>query len=173
MRIRFALATTFLASCLICQAAPISFPTGYIPFDFVDYVTSQNGYSLIVGETTRSGGLMELVEYLRSLPAVSGNQQYTDQSIELAPGQFFSHVLVPTSAEREGNFQDFGRIIDPMASMPFPGSIIPMARFGELFAFRVGPADPASTAPEPGAFLLVALGMAAVVTTRLRPGRRS
>jgi len=103
---------------------------------------------------------MELVEYLRSLPAVSGNQLYANQPIELAPGRFFNNVIVPTAAEREGNFGAFGPIYDPMTSAPFAGGIIPMSRFGELFAFRVGPADPVSSTPEPAALFPTALGIA-------------
>ena len=189
MRNRFLLAMALLMPFSRCLADPIVFPPGYIPFSKLDYLTrpDSKGYSLIVGET--GPGFGELMHYLQSLAPVSGNQQYANRSIELAPGMFFSNVLVPTSSERHGDFRDSGGVLyDPLAGpwvggqtqfavnyglfpggyQPFVQSIIPMSRMGELFAFRIGPGDPLSAAPEPSYLLLFAISGAALLAARLR-----
>jgi hypothetical protein len=76
---------------------------------------------------------------IRSLPAPSDGQQFSDLSIELAPGHSFSGVYVATLPEREGNFQDFYRfVLDPAAA--FPSQIIPAFVLPGIYTFRVGPA---------------------------------
>jgi hypothetical protein len=189
MRACLLLAFSLLAPIFRCQAEPITFPAGYVPFTFLDYMTvpDSNGYSLVVGEATAPGALQALVEYLRSLQAESGNQQYADEPIELAPGLFFNNVLVPTSSEVQGDFRDFGGLLyDPASGSlsgvptqfavnynlapgrytPFAMSIIPMSVYGELFAFRIGPDDPASAVPEPGGLLPFAFGIATLLVGR-------
>ena len=47
-----------------------------------------------------------------------------------------------------------------------------MSRFGELFVFRVGSGDPVFSAPEPGALVPAALGIAMLVL-KFKRGRYS
>jgi hypothetical protein len=186
MRNHALLALALLVPSAFCTADPTTFPQGFTPFTSLDYrtFTDQNGYSLVVGEITTLDGMNNLWNYLSSLPALSGNQHYANQPIELAPGVFFTNVLVPTSDERQGNFGDFGGpIYDPMTGTPgtatqfaayydltpanykpFSGNIIPMSRLFGIYAFRVGP--DVSSVPEPAAFLLLALGMTPLVIRR-------
>ena len=183
-----------LVSLTLCQADPIVFPSGYIPFTSLDYMThpDKDGYSLVFGETKQLG---ELMHYLQTLPALTGNQQYASGPIELAPGMFFTNVLVPTSQERYGDFRDFGgSIYDPYAGpifgastqfamnyglvpgtyLPFTQNIIPASLLGGFFAFRIGPNDPISTTPEPNALLLFAIGIPAILAAdRIKKHRSS
>ena len=183
-----------IATSFVCQADPIAFPQGYIPFSFLDYETfpDQGGYSLVVGETTTLADRALLLQYLNSLPSIAGNQQYGNNPIELAPGQFFNNVLVPTYAERQGDFQDFGYVIydpetfspSPVISqfaidyssppgnyLPFPGNYLPLDLVGDIYAFRLGAGDGASAAPEPDNLLLCALGIVALGMSRRIAGR--
>ena len=172
-----------LLSFSLCQADPIVFPSGYIPFTSLYYMThrDQNGYSLVFGQTPH---LNDLLHYLQSLPPLTGNQQYANGPVELAPGMFFTNVLVPTSAERYGDFRDFGApIYNPFAGpifgsssqfavnyglppgiyLSFAQSIIPTSLLGDFFAFRISSSDPVSTTPEPSALLLFAIGLPAIL----------
>lgn len=183
MRNSVLLILSSLISLSLCQADPIVFPSGYIPFDSLYYMThrDQNGYSLVFGQTPH---LNDLMHYLQSLPPLTGSQQYANGRIELAPGVFFTNVLVPTSAERYGDFRDFGApIYNPMAGpifgsssqfaanyglppgiyLPFTQNIIPASLLGDFFAFRIGPSDPVSTTPEPSALLLFVIGLPAIL----------
>ncbi len=85
------------------------------------------------------------------------NQTFSDASIQLAPGVFFSNVFVPTPAQRTGVFTAFSQpLIDPVSGIPFAQNLIPTSRlFGDngLFAFEVGPAS--SAAPEPAVLSLM------------------
>ena len=135
------------------QATPIAFPSGLVPLTSIEYSSAPdaNGIRLVLGDST-----FQAFAALRSLPAPADGQQFSDSSIELAPGQFFSNVYVPTAAELEGNFQDFGgAVIDPFSGQPFPGNLIPTSRLGGIYAFRVGPA--AAPVPEPGSLYTLSL----------------
>ncbi len=130
--------------------------------------------------------MYNLWNYLSSLPAVTGDQYYAKQPVELAPGAFFNRVLVPTTTDIEGDFQDFGgAIYDPLTGTDggaptqfgvdynlalghysvFAGNIIPTSLPYGIYAFRIGPDLPDSSTPEPGAFLLVGLGLMALTST--------
>ena len=87
------------------------------------------------------------------------------EPIEVGPGLFFDNVLVPTSAEREGNFEAFlGPIVDPLSGHAFARNIIPMSRLGELFAFEIGPsAASVAAAPEPTTVGQLGIGFAAIL----------
>jgi len=172
MRKFLCVALGVVTSAFVCKAESISFPQGYVPFSSIFYESQpdQNGNMLVEGWTANGNGLgwVQLYNYLSSLPAVSGDQAYANQPIELAPGMFFSNVLVPTVAERAGDFQDFGGpVMDPMTGGPngqdmvaFPGNQIPPSRLFGFFAFRVGAA--VSPVPEPNGFFLLALGAGAL-----------
>ncbi|HEX4169157.1 MAG TPA: hypothetical protein VHZ55_27150, partial [Bryobacteraceae bacterium] len=162
MRTILVLSLALFATSCLCSATPIAFPQGFVPFSFLDYQTfsGPSGYSLVAGEISSAQAQVQLGEYLSSLPAISDNQRYQNQPIELAPGLFFDNVLVPTAEEIQGDFQDAGvSVYDPKTGIPFPGGIIPRSRLSELFAFRLGPGSAVSTAPEPGGFVLFALGI--------------
>ena len=128
-----------LATSFLCQAEPISFPTGYVPFSFIDYMTlpDSDGVRLVVGEVGSSNARANLLSYLAALPPVTGNQQYVGGPIELAPGLFFNDVLVPTVAERAGDFESFREpIYDPIT--------------GALFSLGIGCAPPPPFTLVPG-----------------------
>jgi hypothetical protein len=64
--------------------------------------------------------------------------------------------LVPTSAERGGDFRDFAGIItDPLSGQPFPENIIPTSVLGGFYAFRLAPSN---AVPEPSPLNALALG---------------
>ena len=140
------MAVCFLLASLPTQADPISFPSSLVPFTSIAFTSTpdSNGILLVMGYST-----FPAFAILRSLPAPASGQQFSDSSVELAPGQFFSHVYVPTEAELAGNFQDFGgTILDPLSNgQVFPGNLIPEDLLGGIYAFRVE-AD-ATLIPEP------------------------
>jgi hypothetical protein len=191
----FVLALALGAPLVRCQAEAITFPSGDIPFSSLDYISKPDpeGYSLVVG-TISPDSLSDFMLYLNSLPALSGNQSYSNASIELAPGLFFSNVMVPTTAERQGLFEDFGGpIYNPFALIssagwspvaifynllpgqyaPFAGNYIPTSLFGDPFAFRIGPSDPSATVPEPAGLLLIGIGFVLLGLAGSRLLRRS
>jgi hypothetical protein len=144
-----------------------------VPFTLIDYITAPDtsGIRLVFGNSTLAAFS------IRSLPLPSSpNEAFSNTSIELAPGQFFSDVLVPTSAERGGDFRDFGGIItDPLCGCPFPGNIVPAVLLGRFYAFRLAPA---SAVPESSSLVDLALGgiLAAIfllVSRRWRLGSAS
>jgi hypothetical protein len=176
----FVLALALGAPLVRCHAGTITFPSGDIPFSSLDYISKPDpaGYSLVVG-TISPDSLSDFTLYLNSLPALAGNQAYSNTSIELAPGLFFSNVMVPTTAERQGLFQDFGGPIynpfefissagwSPVAIFynllpgqyaPFAGNYIPTTLFGDPFAFRIDLSDPSAAVPEPAGLLLIGMG---------------
>jgi hypothetical protein len=74
---------------------------------------------------------------LQNIPQpATPNQQFCGL-VNLAPG-LFAQAYVPTAAERAGDFSAFGGpLIDPTTGQPFPGSIIPLSRLPDPFAWRV------------------------------------
>jgi len=119
-------------------------PPQLIPFSNVSYVTAANsaGDQLVVG--TLAGGLNTLAQL--PLPDAT-NQIYCATAIELASGQFYPSVYVPSAQERSGNFSAFaGLLLNPATSQTFPGGMIPANLLGQVFAFRIGAtvATPAS-----------------------------
>ena len=106
MRTFLLVAAGLLSTVFSGQAASITFPAGYVPFTSIYYESGpdQNGYSIVEGVLTTINQNGALYEYLLSLPALSDTQAYTNPSIELAPGLFFSNVLVPTSAKHPRGF---------------------------------------------------------------------
>ncbi len=137
-----------------------------MPLTSIEYTSAPdaNGIRLILGDST-----LQAFRILRSLPAASAGQQFSDASIELAPGQFFTNVSVPTPAELNGDFRDFGGpVLDPISRQPFPENIIPAALLGGFYAFPVGPAAPV---PEPEALYTFTLGASGMALTLLRRRR--
>jgi hypothetical protein len=159
-----ALLAAFCLSAAMLHAASIPFPTGLIPFNSIANETAKdaNGNVLVLGFTSTA-----LLPALQGIPLPSSqNETFSSASVQLAPGQFFSNVFVPTPSQRFGDFSAFPEpLIDPLTGNAFARNIIPTELlFGNngFFAFEVGPQ--ATATPEPstayllgGAFLLIAL----------------
>ncbi len=122
----------------------VPFPLTSAPFTSVSYVTAANsvGDQLVVGALAGANVISQL-----PLPAAT-NDAFCN-SVELAPGQFYSNLYLPTKDERGGNFSAFaGLLIDPLSNQPFPGGVIPASRLTSIFAFRIGPANIQQTVKE-------------------------
>jgi len=107
----FAFVSPLKADCL-------NFPSTLVPLSSVSYVTAANssGDQLVVG--ILAGGLNTLSQF--GLPD-STNQVYCDAAVQLAPGQFYPNVYVPTTLERSGNFSAFaGLLVNPATNQPYP-----------------------------------------------------
>jgi uncharacterized protein (TIGR03437 family) len=118
-----------------------TFPANLIPFSSVTYVTASNaaGDQLVVGAL--AGG----VNTLGQLPIPSAANQIYCDAVQLAPGQFFPNVYVPSTQERSGNFSAFGGVLlNPTNGQPYPGGIIPANQLNTVYAFRIGPAAASS-----------------------------
>ncbi len=164
------LLTVFATAAMGLQADPIAFPPGFVPFTSIEYVTSAlpNGDRLVLGNAP-----LPTLKELQSIPYPSSlGQVFSDSQIQLAPGQYFSDVYVPTPADRVGYYPEFaGLLIDPSSGTPFPGGIIPTSRLFGYYAFRLAPGVITPT-PEPTSFLLIAAGAALLFLNPLRRIRR-
>jgi hypothetical protein len=148
------------------QADPIAFPAGFVPFTSIEYVTRAlpNGDRLVLGNAS-----LETLHELLSIPLpTEANQIFSNSQIELAPGEYFTQVYVPTPLDRIGAYPEFaGLLIDPVTGAPFPGGYIPTSKLFGYYAFRLAPGAITPT-PEPGSFVLIAAGAALIFLTRLR-----
>jgi len=112
-----------------------TFPSGYVPFTCVYYISGPNSVDdrLLVGTMTMANWVA-----LASLPLPSRTNQRFCGLVVLAPGRF-ADAYVPTAEERSGVFSSFGALlIDPLTGQPFPyPGIIPMSRIPDPFAWRV------------------------------------
>jgi uncharacterized protein (TIGR03437 family) len=144
-------------------AACAAFPEGLIPLTSVTYVTAANssGDQLVVGAL--AGG----VNTLSRLPLPTEANQTYCEPVELAPGQFYPNVYVPTQEERTGNFAAFsGLLINPTNGRPYDGGVIPPGQLPGVYPFRIAPTKASqpvkewsrtgstATAPTPVAVLL-------------------
>ncbi len=112
----------------------IPFPSGFVPFNSVAYVSKPNsaGDLLLAGSMSAAN----LATY-RNLPLPAGPNQQFCGTVLLADG-FPVVAYVPTSAERAGDFSPFaGLLLDPLTNQPFPGGIIPVSRIPGTFAWRI------------------------------------
>lgn len=128
------------------SSACIPFPSGFIPFTSISYVTAANsaGDHLVVG--VPSPGLFEALANL-PLPGFA-NQTFCDTQVQLAPGQYYPSVYVPTADESGGNFSAFaGLLVDPGTNQPYPNGIIPSGALASVFAWRIGAAQASSGSP--------------------------
>ncbi len=119
------------------RADCVPFPPNFIPFTSIYYVTPADsaGDQLVVGLPDLAGARPNI-----PLPS-STNETFCDASVQLAPGQFYPSVYIPTAAELTGNFAAFtGLLVDPATGQPFSGGVIPASRFTSVFAIRIGPA---------------------------------
>ena len=131
------LARAFGQSC-------ISFPSGFIPFSSIDYVTAADsaGDHLVVG--VPAAGILSALNAI-PLPS-SPNQTFCDAQVQLGPQQFYPNVYVPTSMERAGIFSAFaGLLLNPATNQPYPQGVIPASQLNSVFAWRIAAAQAPST----------------------------
>ena len=106
----------------ITQAAPAA----------ATLTTALPGDRLVVGQMT-------LAQYsaLQSIPLPAfANQKYCGL-VQLG-SSLFAEAYVPTTPERQGNFNAFsGILVDPSSNLPFPGGIIPSSRLPNPWAWRI------------------------------------
>ena len=90
----------------------------------------------------------QLIQWMRLVPIADANTgSRFCRFVQLAPGLAVEAYL-PTPSERVGDFSTFaGQLIDPRAGIPFPAGIIPLARFGDTFAWRIPAAVATQTMP--------------------------
>jgi hypothetical protein len=122
----------------------VSFPAGFIPFSSIVDVTAADsaGDHLVVG--VPSAGALSQIAANIPLPAFA-NQAFCDAQVQLAPGQLYPNVYVPTADELSGNFSAFnGLLTIPGTSQPYPGGVIPPAQLSTVFAWRIGAAQAGS-----------------------------
>jgi hypothetical protein len=127
------------------QSTCISFPSGFIPFSSISYVTAANsaGDHLVVG--VPASGALSFINANIPVPAFT-NQTFCDAQVQLAPGQFYPNVYVPTAAELSGNFSAFtGLLTIPGTSQPYAGGIIPPSQLTSVFAWRIGAVQTSGT----------------------------
>ena len=123
------------------QSTCISFPTGFIPFSSITYVTAADsaGDHLVVG--VPSPAMFSFISANLPLPAFA-NQTFCDAQVQLAPQQYYPNVYVPTAAELTGNFGAFaGLLANSANAQPYPNGQIPAGQLGNVFAWRIGPAQ--------------------------------
>jgi hypothetical protein len=114
------------------------FPTGFIPFTTVYYVTQDSaGDTFVVGRPAQ-GAIAEL-QFI-ALPS-SNNQQFCNPVV--LETNYGVPAYVPTAAERVGNFSASAytglALIDPVNGQPFPSNIIPLNRLDTIFVWRIPP----------------------------------
>ncbi len=163
--------TLLAGTALAVQASPVTFPSGFVPFTSIDYVTAPlaNGDRLVLGNSFLAA--QSTIDSI-PLPTAAG-QVFTDTSIELAPGQLFSDVYVQTAADRVGDYSEFiGHLTDPLTGNQFPGGVIPASRLFGLYAFRLAPGATTPT-PEPASFALIGMGALLVLSRAIRRSRQS
>ena len=141
MRIsRTAYLPALVCACAYGQSASISFPSGFIPFSSISYVTAADsaGDHLVVG-VPAPGALASITANIQ--PPALTNQTFCDAQVQLAPQQFYPNVYVPTAAEVGGNFSAFsGLLTIPGTTVPYAGGVIPASQLASVFAWRIGPA---------------------------------
>jgi len=118
----------------------INFPSGFVPFSSISYVTAANsqGDHLVVG--VPAAGALAFINANIPLPAFT-NQTFCGQ-VQLAPQQIYSSVYVPTAAELSGNFGAFsGLLVNPTTGAPYAEGVIPASQLTSLFAWRIGAAQ--------------------------------
>ena len=155
-----------LGLSIAAVAAPIPFPSGFVPFTSIYYIAGPDaaGNRLVEGNLDFTYNAFGT---LQSITPGTANQQFSDAFIQLAPGQYFSNVFVPTAAELTGDFRAVPfPIFDPLTGnlaagtgmLPFFGNIIPASKLiNGIFAFEIGASVVAT--PEPNAATMLAMAV--------------
>src|SRR6202035_3169202 len=109
---RLALSLTLLIAPSFGQSTStcVNFPTGFVPFSSISYVTAADsaGDHLVVG-VPAPGALAFITANIQ--PPGFTNQAFCDAQVQLAPQQFYPNVYVPTTAEVGGNFSAFNGLL--------------------------------------------------------------
>ena len=126
------------------QSTCVNFPPGFIPFSSIGYVTAADsaGDHLVVG--VPASGALALIAANIPVPAFT-NQTFCDAQVQLAPGQYYPNVYVPTVAELNGNFSAFSGLLTDSNNQPYPNGAIPLSQLSSVFAWRIGAAQAGST----------------------------
>lgn len=160
MRVPFSLMLLLLVASSVI-AGPIvigstNFPGDWIPFTSIYSVSAPDptGDRVILGSMTPAS-----VVQMQSLPFPFPNEGFQNEWIEMAPGQLFPWVYLPSEGERFGDFSDFAvQLTWPLTGLPLQGNVIPgfyLAQ-GEVVGWRVA----SNQVPEPqtGVLLLIGVG---------------
>jgi len=136
-----------LLDLILCLAARIeqlacssAFPSGYVPFSQITSTTGpdpSSGDSVVVGHMSAAS-----YQTLTNLPVPQSVNQVYCSAVQLAANSSYI-AYVPTSAERTGDFSQFGLPLnDPNTGNPFPSNKIPQAELPAgasdgVFAWRI------------------------------------
>lgn len=126
--------TLVLKSTVTPPAGCASYPSGFVPFSSVAYITSPDsaGDKLVVGSVPVAN-----LATIKTLPPPSSANQEFCGKVNLGGGYIVTAYL-PTAAERQGDFSSFaGLLINPENNQPFPGGIIPGDLLGQVYAWRI------------------------------------
>ncbi len=140
-RVKIAVFSVFAFGLANAQPACIDFPTNFVPFSSISYVTAANsvGDHLVVG--VPAAGALNSINANIPVPS-STNQAFCDAQVQLAAQQLYSNVYVPSAAERTGTFSAFaGLLVNPSTNAPYAGGVIPTNQLSTVFAWRIGPAQ--------------------------------
>ena len=102
--LRIAILGCLALARVLGQSTCVTFPSGFIPFSSISYVTAANpaGDHLVVG--VPAPGALSAIGNNVPAPAFV-NQTFCDGQVQLAPQQFYPNVYVPTAAELEQHFR--------------------------------------------------------------------
>ena len=137
---RIVILGAIIVTRVCAQTTCLNFPANFIPFSSILYVTAADsaGDHLVVG--VPAPGTLSAISANIPLPATT-NQMFCDAQVQLGPGQFYPNVYVPTTAELSGNFNAFSGLLLNTNGQPFPNGVIPLSLQGNVFAWRIGPAQ--------------------------------
>ena len=138
---RIVILAVLMFGCAYGQSTCVNFPANFVPFASISYVTAADsaGDHLVVG--VPAPGTLSAIAANIPLPA-STNQMFCDAQVQLGPGQFYPNVYVPTAAELSGNFSAFnGLFVNAATNQPYPNGQVPAGQLGNVFAWRIGPAQ--------------------------------
>ena len=137
---RFRLTGVLLCSSTLAFACQ-NFPSTFVPFATIAYVTAPN----TVGDRLVVGALADpsTQQITANIPLPLALNDIYCAPVQLGPKNFYANVYVPTTAERSGTFSAFaGLLLDPVNNQPFPGGVIPLSRLGSVYAWRIAAPSP-------------------------------
>jgi hypothetical protein len=139
----YASVLTLVSDCIFWSELPqtpcVILPLDPPPFESVYYTTppDANGDSLVVGKPNSAAPPIQ--NLLNSIPLADGIDQQICGPVQLAP-DVSVNAYVPSAAERSGDFSDFAASLtdpSPGTNPPIAAGMIPPARWGDVFAWRV------------------------------------
>jgi uncharacterized protein (TIGR03437 family) len=141
---RFTLLAGLILARAFAQSTCVSFPSGFIPFSSIYYVSAADsaGDHVVVG--VPAPNLFSTI-FANIPPPAFTNQTFCDAQVQMAPGQYYPNVYVPTAAERAGNFNAFtGLLFNPATNQPYANGVFPASQSNTVWGWRIGPAQTAS-----------------------------